>query len=64
MKNKTLDNLVRLGSISGYEYKTIKDVNNRNEIGYSEQIVLFFNNGEKLVLNSTGSENTELLIGN
>ena len=60
MKNSTLDNLVRLGSISGYEYETI---NNRNETGYSEQIVLFFSNGEKLVLNSAGSENTELLIG-
>jgi hypothetical protein len=31
MKDSTLDKLVSLGTIAGYEYESLDDVNNRNK---------------------------------
>ena len=65
MKNHILDNLVRLGSIADYQYSNVEGVNNQNQVSYFERLVIYFHNGEKLVLDTTCSaatENSELII--
>jgi len=62
MKDSTLDKLVSLGTIAGYEYESLDDVNNRNQIISYERLVIRFNDNKKLAVYSSGGEDTSLSI--
>jgi hypothetical protein len=62
MKDSTLDKLVSLGTIAGYEYESLEDVNNRNQIISYECLVIRFNDNKKLAVYSSGGRDTSLSI--
>lgn len=68
MKNQILDKLLGSGSIAGYDYVNVDEdgnVNQKSKFRNSEQIILYFNNGEKLILDtfcSGSEENTVFCI--